>query len=403
MRGFLKENQQDVFAKVVLFVISPFFSFLYSLRRLNTKSSYWAIFLFCILFGLCFTVAADKTGMLDTSDAARYRFGFENNWITTFPELQDAFLEFIKFEGDDVRDIYYLLLSVLVRLFSDNYHLFFFFASIPFAYFLLKSLKFLTQQEEFNNNLVCLLLCLFFTTNSISNICGFRFWTAAWIGVYLIFQIFYNGNNKYLPWLLVLPMIHRSFFFFWFLIAIGYISRNKFNVFKGVYFFSILLAAGGMFIMSRVASFLPLFFSDMMEGYASSSLADIWDTRKLIEKMLPILYANSLFVIMILRKKHSAWDDKVTSLYNFALVYLTLVNAVIMVPSLGVRYIILSYPLIAVLWIKIIGVKDSINFVIYLMPIILFFSLRTRLNEFVRFQELSFFFTNPISLIFTHI
>ncbi len=403
MRGFWKEDQRDVMAKVVLFLISPFFSFLYSLRRINTRSSYWVIFLFCALFGLCFTVVADNKSILDPSDASRYRYGFENRWITTFPELKDSFIEFWKFEGSDVRDIYHLLLSVLVRTFSDNYHFLFFFVSIVFAFFMLKCLRFFTQQKEFKNNIACFLLLVLFTTNTISNIDGFRFWTAAWIGVYLIFQIFYNGNNKYIPWLLVLPMVHRSFFIFWFLVAIGYFSRDKFNVFKGVYFFSIFLAAAGMFIMSRVAGFLPLMFSQMMEGYANNSLSDIWGTRKIIEQLLPVLYINILFIIMYKRTPQKLLDEKTIRLFNFTLVYLTLVNTVLMIPSLGVRYIILSYPLIAVLWLKIIGIKDKSNIIIYMMPIFMIFVWRIRFNQFIRFQDISFFFTNPISLIFNHI
>ena len=52
--GFLTENKVDVASKLILFILSPFLGFIYSLKRVNTKSSFIIFFLFSLCFGMCF-------------------------------------------------------------------------------------------------------------------------------------------------------------------------------------------------------------------------------------------------------------------------------------------------------------------------------------------------------------
>jgi hypothetical protein len=56
-----KENNHDKTIKIILFVFFPFLSFFYSLKRLNTKSSFVVFYLFAILFGMAFTVPISPT------------------------------------------------------------------------------------------------------------------------------------------------------------------------------------------------------------------------------------------------------------------------------------------------------------------------------------------------------
>lgn len=48
MPTWQKENNHDIILKLVLFLISPFFAFVYSLRTMRTRSSYVVYFLFAI-------------------------------------------------------------------------------------------------------------------------------------------------------------------------------------------------------------------------------------------------------------------------------------------------------------------------------------------------------------------
>ena len=80
-KSWQKEDVLDVSMKVVAFLISPFLSFIYSLRRINTRSSFLVFFLFALMYGLCFTVVADNLSIYETADAARWRFRFENTYL----------------------------------------------------------------------------------------------------------------------------------------------------------------------------------------------------------------------------------------------------------------------------------------------------------------------------------
>src|SRR5690554_2635355 len=119
MAVWQKENRYDKAVKVVLFLISPFFSLLYSLRTLKTKSSYVVFFLFAVFFGLAFTTQPHHT-----MDSVRYIEKF-NGYI--FYSLNDFLYEFQNFltfsEGD--KDFYFNTVAFIVSRFTDNYHVLF--------------------------------------------------------------------------------------------------------------------------------------------------------------------------------------------------------------------------------------------------------------------------------------
>lgn len=194
MTTWPKENNSDKALKIILFLISPFIAFLYSLRTIKTKSSYVVFFLFCVFFGLSFSVSAGKDEH-NRADGASYREKFELYKYVSDSEFYNRFNEYFTFE-EGAKDYYFDTVAFYVSRVTDNYHIMFMVFAIVFAYFGLKSLRFLTSEPKFDASLSCLILVYLFMINQIFNINGVRFWTAAWIGVYCIFQIFRNGNKK---------------------------------------------------------------------------------------------------------------------------------------------------------------------------------------------------------------
>ena len=210
MAVWLKENNRDKSLKIILFLLSPFFSFLYALRRMNTKSSYIVFFLFAVFFGMSFTVS-NVRGIDGTTDGISYRNAFESYKNVSTSQYYDGLKRFFTFdEGNKDYDT----VAFYVSRITDNYHVMFMFFAAIFAFFQLKTFRFLTTEDNFNNSLVCVLLAFLFTYNQIFNINGMRFWTAAWIGVYSIFQIFLNDNKKYFLLALCTP------FFSWLFLVI---------------------------------------------------------------------------------------------------------------------------------------------------------------------------------------
>ena len=395
-----KEDSADIVAKGLLFLLSPFISFLYSLRRINTKSSYVVFFLFAIFYGLCFTVLADNTGEIESSDASRWRFRFEYANISTINDYFYYCSEYFKYGGGEIRDLYFATVSFFVHQFSDNYHVFFFVIAIVFSFFQLKSLRFLTSSKQFNNGAVCILLCMLFTFNNISNIGGFRFWTAGWVCVYALFRYYVNNRKWFLLILLALPLIHRGFFFIYPVILVSIFYRWT-KVWTLVYYFSFVLSGISIYLIQDATPYLPSSIALMVEAYSQNDITESYSFTKLFLMFLAQIYVNLLFVV-IMKERPKILPDGIERLYKFTLVFITIVNLIVPIPSLGGRFVVLCYSLVAVLWLNIIG-QSRYKYLIYLMPIFMVRKIYVGLSLFLYFQEPSFFFTNPITLLISHL
>lgn len=395
-----KEDNTGIAIKIVLFFVSPFLSFLYSLRRMNTRSSYTVFFLFALFYGLCFTVAADTESVLDMSDAAKWRQRFENTNIYTIRDFLLYCAGYFTFAGEGISDLYFATVTFFVHQFSDNYHVFFFVLALVFIFFQLKSLRFLTSNPQFNNGFACLLLCALFTVNNISNIGGMRFWTAAWIGVYSLLELYINKRRGFLVVLFLLPLIHRGFFFLYpvLLLSLSYKWKGLWTI---AYYLSFALSAVSVYIIRDATSYLPSFLTNMIEAYSENTVSEQYSFTKMFLTTLAQFYINVLFIV-IMRKRPRQLPQDMDRLYSFTLVFLTIVNFVMPIPSLGVRFIVVCYSLIALLWISFLG-HARYSILIYLMPLFMVRVFYVEIAQILRFQDLSFFFTNPITLLINHL
>ena len=175
------DNEKSKGLKFILFLISPLLSLIYSLNSLNSKSSRVVIFLFCLFFGLAFTVTDIRTE--GSPDGITYRSQFQDYHGISKEAYQQTAQEYFTFSGV-VKDFYADTMAYVVSRFTDNYHIFFMVIAMVFAFFQIKTLKYLTDNNNFVAGVTCLLLVFLFTFVSIKNINGLRFWTAYWIACY---------------------------------------------------------------------------------------------------------------------------------------------------------------------------------------------------------------------------
>ncbi len=396
-----REDNIDLFIKLVTFLLSPFLSFLCSLRRINTKSSFVVFFLFALIYGLCFTVVADNESLIETADAARWRFRFEYLELRTWEDYYTYCYQYFKFAGVEIRDLFFGTVTFIVHQFTDNYHVFFFVVSLVFSFFQLKSFRFLCSSPSFDNSLICLLISLLFCYNSIANIGGVRYFTAAWMCVYGVLQIYYNSKKLYIVLLLALPLIHRGFFFIYpIILLVTYIKSEK--IWKIVYFFSFALSGISIYILQDATSYLPPFLAYMIEAYTEETIVESYSFTKLFLSSLSQIYINLLFIVMMYKRTGMIPLNQ-ERLYKFTLVFLTIVNFVMPIPSLGGRFMIICYSFIALLWLNIMGTKSKYNVLIYLMPLFMVRAVYMLLHTFTKFQDPSFFYTNPFDLIYTYL
>src|SRR5690625_417339 len=97
MSKWWKEYKQDKAFKYLLFLILPLASFIYSLRRINTRSSYRIFFWMALLFGMSFTVQSGKT-LEVMFDSASCRERFEEWVYMTELDYLDGLKGFLTFD-----------------------------------------------------------------------------------------------------------------------------------------------------------------------------------------------------------------------------------------------------------------------------------------------------------------
>lgn len=407
MNLWLKERKDDIAIKFILFLISPLFAFIFSVRRLNTKSSYIIFFLTAVFFGLAFSVDIERESI--NLDGAYYRLLFESYVNTTTLEFKNDFIQYLAFENN-IPDFFTDTLAFYVSRFTDNYHIFFAFATIFFSYFSLKSLRFLTSEEKFNNSLYSLILVYLFLYNQIFNINGLRFWTAAWLAIYCIFQIFRNDNKKYFFLALLTPFIHGSYFLFIIILILGLIVRKYDKLWSFLFFLSFLFSSFALefidYFAQKFGELLPRFMASLINSYTSEeNLNQTWSGLGWIPLSFKYIVNFYLAYTMLLFIRHSTeikLNAKTKDLYQFLLIWVTIFNFLIVVPSLGNRFLTLSYPLIAYIWLVIFKDKKYRAHLL-LLPIVFFWEILVQLLLYARVLDVFFIFSSPFLLIYKYI
>lgn len=197
-------NNKNTTHKYFLSLINPFISAIISLRDIRDGVSHRTLYLWFLIFGIGFC-ALDES-----ADSFRYVEDFIIEHRYSWAQYLEIVREWFTFESN-IKDIYTLTVNVFVGHFSDNYHWAFFIYAVIFGFFYIKSLRIFIKNDRVSKNYVFYsLLFMFCFSNPIFNINGVRFWTAAWIGVYVTLNLFLEKDYKKLPLLLFLPLIHGT-------------------------------------------------------------------------------------------------------------------------------------------------------------------------------------------------
>lgn len=406
----LKERKNDFgIGKAVLFILSPFLSFLISLRDLSSKSSYCVLIGICLLFGLNYNVTNDRSAEHNL-DGSYYRELFERDYVGSVTSVQDILDNYFSFSSEKNTDVYVDIVSLLVSRFTSNYHLLFLVYAAIFTFFMLKSLKYLLTSTEFQNgSFVCLILVFLFLQNDIFNINGVRFWTAAWISVYSLFKFFLDNKKVYVLLALITPLIHPSFFLFLFLLIFSAVFNNVSSKLGTLLLISIIISPFLILLVQLVDyNYFPVFFVRYLDLYTSDvaireygerSLSSMYYIVSTLFRAASLVYVNILAVKI---SKKVTKDSNFYSLSNFLILFIIFCNLTTLFPSIGVRFIVLTYPLIAYLWINIFGIKQESAW-IKVLPVFFIFALRSKIYYYYFVLDGDFFYMNLFHLIFKNI
>ena len=392
-----------------MFLISPVLGFLHSLRSMNTKSSYWVFFFFAVCFGMAFSIDAYDSFSYNRSgiDAGRYRLEFERSADMTSYDFVHSFNNYTQFDDGD-KDFYYISMVYVISRFTHNYHFLFLAFAMVFAFFQLKTLRFLTQNEYFENTLFFLILVVFFTWNQIFNINAMRFYTAAWVSVYSIFQIFLNERKRYFVLLLLPPFFHSSFWLFDAILIVAYLFKRFDIIWIALLVFSFFSTTILADLITTAADYLPDFLAKTASGYTISdrlySETNFTGTGfywvPMVFDTLYKIYVNLLVVLLILNRKVLK-EGREKFLYVIAIVIMAYVNFAMPIPALGRRSIVMVYPIIAYLWMTCFK-NQRLNWLIYIMPIVWGWQILTYSQFYSTVLNLDFVLS-PIYLVFKYL
>lgn len=411
MNNWSKEFPRGIAYKIILFIIAPILSFIYSLKRANTKSSYIIFFLTCTLFGLSFTVKSGKDYELSALDGQHYRKFFEDYQYISVDQFQERFVTYISFDSN-IKDFYIDTISFLVSRFTDNYHVMFAIVAMIFSYFSLKSFKFFTREPEFDATIITYILIYLFMFIDIFNINGFRFWTAAWVAIYCIFQIYRNNNKKFILLALLTPFIHGSFFIFLFILLVSLVFRRLEKLWIVLFSISFLFSSFAVQILGSLATnfeaYLPKFIPAFIDSYTSSERLEspgqgsgfYW--VKILFMVLIKVYLYLLVIIFIKNNSAIKEDYRTKDIYLFLLVWLTCFNFLSAIPSLGVRFNSLALPFIA--YIALLYIKRTkFQTFLLLLPFVYSFTIYEKIKLYMSVLEPEFYYSSPFYLTFKYL
>lgn len=399
----MKSSRGDTSIKYLSLLIYPWVSLFYSLRSLNTRSTFFVIFVFSVLFGLAFT--PDLNSKLDS---ARYLEYFHLNSNLTLAEYYRDLVSYFNFE-EGRKDFFMHTMTFLVSSFTHNYHFLFATFAAVFSLFFLKSFKYFTFNAAFDNkNALCLMLALMFAlSNPIFNINGVRFWTASWFAIYLLFKIVIEDKKSFLLLGLLLPIIHAAFWIFFFFIFIYYLVRNN-KILIVSFFVSFAISGFMITFVKDLSQILPSTLSRLIEIYTSEDYMSYrneltgnvnWYISLL--NTLKTIYPNFL-IYFIIRSRNNTSNPIFHKILALTLIIAIFSNLTISIPSLGNRFQMLLFPFISLLWLLNINSLRRFKYLIYCFPIAWIVDIRLMVEWTIDLID-PYFYISPTPYFIYHI
>lgn len=368
-----KDNNKETLG---IFFIQPFIAFLFAISQLKSKYSFTVIFLFFVLFGLTFLAQNES------ADSYHYIKEFNQYYLYGSNQYESDINDFFTFESN-IKDIYTITSYFIVSRFTDNYHILMALWAVVFSIFYLKSFRFFVNRPEFNKSLVVSLLAfLFLYSNNIFNINGVRFWTAAWVAVYVVFEIIVNKNYKFAALSLITPLIHTSYLYFVAVLIIFLLTRKFDKVWVVLFFVSFFVSEISIQLVQNYQEYLPQAIQNMIWSYtADENLAEkqnILENLPLYARILnslPRYFLNLLMFVFVYYNKRIGLFKKGHVFFVFLLVWMTFVNFTMAIPSFGSRFIVLSVPFICYLSLLTFRYIPILPKLIYLIPFVYSYSI----------------------------
>ena len=391
----IANEREELVVKLIIFVLFPILPVIWSLTDMRRRSSYIILFLYGSLIGFCLTLN-ESTGF----DSLRY-VDVYNNIGQTF---SFDFASWITMQSS-VHDFYLHTLSYLVSLFTSNYHYLFLCAAIIFSLLCLSSLKNITTQEEYKKNIASFcVVVLFLMSNSIINVNGFRFWTAAWYVVWCTFNLILKDRKVFWLFILFVPFFHSSMFVYITVLIVYRLTRNRIGLWQTLSIISLFVSSLSVLLFQGVEGYLPEALQQTIGYYTDKDYISARGTgsgwswvETLFNEAIKVFFVISLIVINKYSEKYY-FSPSQRHLLTFSFCILAFSNFTASIPSLGNRFIHIVYPFVAYFLIKYSSV-GKVNRLISLIPFLLSFPIIYTLLRVYSPLLPSGFFYSPLPVL----
>lgn len=389
-------------SKAILFILNPFISAIFSLKDIRDGVSHRFLYLWFLIFGIGFCAISE------VADSFRYveKFMIEHNY--TWSQYMMEINEYFTFESN-IKDIYTLTVNFFVGRFTNNYHWTYFIYAAVFGFFYIKSLKIFLRHNNVSNNIVFYaLLFMFCYSNPIYNINGVRFWTAAWVGVYVALSVFVEKDYKKLPLLILLPLVHGSSVIWVVIMAIALLLSRFQNITIGLFIASSFVSAVSYLnIMNDYSYLLPQFLQNQIWSYTESEMAlkrlsGVSQYGKAYADFLialPGYFQILLSYLLILNRKEINRDKRAGYVLTIMLALAAITNFLSGIPSMG-RFKALVIPMLVIVWAYNYRILKKYDKYFNVVPFIYAYSLLYWYRRMSAISELYLYiFPAPLTVI----
>ena len=370
-RTWLPEQNDGLILKGIAFLISPVLGMLSAIVRPNTKSSYLILFLSFITIGLAMNI---PDGIVDDQyyDSIFYRAQFEDLAVQSSSDFSSFLSDYSQMNDSGSTDIYSHTIFYFVSRFTDNYHVCFMVLMVIFAWFMLKAMRYLVSEPNYCISVTCLLLLFLFTICQIQKINAFRFYTAYWMAIYALLKIIVDGDKRYWLLLAATPAVHASFMLVFGIYALYVVMRGRHRLTVIVLVLAVLFSSIAVKTFLWVTSHLPgslgAHYGSYLSEWYMQEINESGTGYKWIVRLFEALVRLSVNVIALFfatQYRTRIADSKCKNLYFFMMAVLAFADFTFMIPSVGSRFVLLAFPMIAYIWLVCLGQEKRYNWILY--------------------------------------
>lgn len=370
-KQYLKYNwttSQPLGHFLLFFIIWPFGAWLYSLKYIRDSKAYVIFFLFSLL--TCWHMApVFLSDMYDDFLGILQRF--QDMTIST-DELVKQIQAYFTFDREAPKEIYEITMIWFIKQFTNNYHFYFLICAIPVAYFQLKSLKLITDDNKFKagfwSSLIVVIMFIF--PRDIVTVQNPRFTTGFWLCIVCALYYFCNKNRllTLLP-ILFAPLIHSALWLYVVIIIVYLILPKNHTLLRWcvICTFPLMFITTDFFHQIDLSQFLPpsLYrwstYHNTDEAYANlagASRSGFWWVGSSFVIAQKVMYAVMATIIMKeFKKSNKKIDDVSRRLYPFFLLFFAISNLIHSVPALGERFFCFTRIFTIFMWFKAVYPK----------------------------------------------